>query len=49
MARNTPPDPAPPVEQDPPAGGRWIRNADGSVSPHPDDSPPAAEQPAPQE
>lgn len=46
------PNPAPaqstePTDQDPPAGGRWIRQPDGSLTPHPDDLPPA--EPAPQE
>lgn len=39
--------PAPPAEQDPPAGGRWVRQPDGSLLPHPDDLAPPA--PAPQE
>lgn len=51
MAKTTPSpapaQPAEPTDQDPPAGGRWIRQPDGSLTPHPDDIPPT--QPAPQE
>lgn len=42
MAKTTPtPAPTLPAEQDPPAGGRWIRQPDGSLTPHPDDLLPA--------
>lgn len=46
MAKTTPA-PDLPAEQDPPAGGRWIRQPDGSLVPNPVDLPPA--DPAPQE
>lgn len=37
------PDPQPPVDADPPAGGRWVRQADGSLVPAQDEaSPPVA-------
>lgn len=42
-----PASPEQPAEQDPPAGGRWVRQPDGSLTPHPDDLPPV--EPAPQE
>ena len=47
MAKTPTPAPAQPTEQAPPAGGRWIRQPDGSLQPHPDDVSPA--EPAPQE
>lgn len=47
MAKTPTPAPEQPAEQDPPTGGRWIRQRDGSLTPHPDDLPPA--EPAPQE
>jgi hypothetical protein len=35
MAKTPTPAPEQPAEQDPPAGGRWIRQPDGSLTPHP--------------
>lgn len=47
MAKTSNPVPEQPAEQNPPSGGRWIRQPDGSLTPHPDDLPPA--EPASQE